>query len=80
MVIDTLDWSGCPITERDPEKMGGVSTVRGIRMSADSVVENYEDGMTPEEISSEFNVSPEDVRTVVAYAEQARHRSAHPVR
>jgi len=51
-----IDWSDCPIVERDPEKMGGVPTLRAWRLSADSVVENYEDGATPEEISESFHV------------------------
>jgi uncharacterized protein (DUF433 family) len=74
-----IDWSACPIVERDPEKMGGVPTVRAWRLSADSVVENYDDGVTPEEIADMFEVPIEDVRTIIAYAEQARH-SAHLVR
>jgi len=79
MVTDTIDWSGCPITERDPEKMGGVSTVRALRLSADSVVENYDYGAKPEEIAEWFHVPLDDVCTILAYADQVRH-SAHPVR
>ena len=33
--------------------------------------------MMPEEISREFNVSAEDVGTIIAYAEQVRRRGAH---
>ncbi len=70
MVHDAIDWSGCPITERNPLKMGGVSTVRGWRLSADSIVENYDGGSSPEEIAENFDVSVEDVRIILAYAEQ----------
>ena len=73
-----IDWSGCPIVERDPEKMGGVPTVRAWRLAADSIVENYEEGISEEEIADMFDVPIEDVRTILAYAEQARS-SAHPV-
>lgn len=69
-----IDWSDCPIVERDPEKMGGVPTVRAWRLSADSVVENYDDGMSPEEIAPMFHVPLEDVRAILAYAEKARER------
>ena len=72
MVTDAIDWTGCPITQRDPEKMGGVSTVRAWRLSADSIVGNYDTGATPEEISEWFEVPVEDVKTIIAYAEQAR--------
>ena len=74
-----IDWSGCPIVERDPEKMGAVATVRGLRLSADAIVENHDDDLSDEEISEIFELPIEDVRALVAYAEQARH-SAHSVR
>ena len=70
MVKDAIDWSGCPMTERDSEKMGGVSTVRAWRLSADSIVENHDSGATPEEISEWFEVPVEDVQTILAYAKQ----------
>ena len=28
-----IDWSGCPIVERDSEKLDGTPTVRGIRIT-----------------------------------------------
>ena len=79
MVTDSIDWTGCPITERNPQKMGGVSTVRAWRLSADSIVGNHDDGVSEQEIADMFEVPIEDVRTILAYAEQVRH-SAHPVR
>ncbi len=79
MVTDAIDWTGCPITERNPRKMGGVSTVRDWRLSADSVVENHDDGVSPDEIASMFHVPLNDVRTILAYAAKAR-QSALPVR
>ena len=78
MVQDVIDRSGCPITERNPLKMGGISTVRGWRLSADSIVENYDNGSSPEEIAENFDVSVEDVRTILAYAEQVAP-AAHPL-
>lgn len=76
LTMTDIDWSGCPIVETDPEKMGGVPTVRAWRLSADSVVENYDDNVSPEEIAQMFHVPVEDVRTILAYADQFRH-SAH---
>lgn len=76
--MTNIDWSACAIVERDPEKMGGVPTVRAWRLSADSIVENYEDGVEEEEIAQMFHVPLEDVRTILAYAKQAVH-IAHPV-
>jgi uncharacterized protein (DUF433 family) len=36
-----LDWSGCPLIERDPQKMGGVSNIAGMRITPETVVDNY---------------------------------------
>jgi uncharacterized protein (DUF433 family) len=73
-----IDWSGCPIVETDPAKMGGAPTVRAWRLSADSIVENHDDGISEEEIADMFHVDVDDVRTILNYAGQARH-SAHPL-
>jgi len=72
-----IDWSGCPIVQTDPEKLGGVPTVRGFRVSADTVIENHDDGLSEREITYQFTLPVEDVRAIIAYAEQAR-RVAHP--
>jgi uncharacterized protein (DUF433 family) len=74
-----IDWSGCSIVECDPEKMGGVPTVRGLRLSADAIVENHDDSLSDEEIAEIFELPIKDVRALVAYAEQVRY-SAHSVR
>ncbi len=64
--------------ERDPEKMGGVPTVRAGRLAVDSIVENYEDGVSEEEIAEMFGISLDDVRIILTYSEQAVH-IANPV-
>ena len=74
-----IDWSGCSIVERNSKKLGGVPTVRDYRLSADSVVENHDDGVPPEQIADMFHVPLDDVRTILAYAAQARDR-VNPVR
>ena len=76
LVTDQIDWTGCPITERNPKKMVGVSTVRALRLSADSVIECYDGGATPEEIADWFDVPEDDVRTIIGYADCARYSSS----
>ncbi len=76
-----IDWSNCPIVETNPLKMGGVPTLRAWRLSADSIVENHDDGVSAEEIAEMFEIPLADVETLLAYAEAARDRShAHTVR
>lgn len=74
-----IDWSECPIVEADPEKMGGLPTVRDWRSTADSLVENHHDGFSAEEIADMFELPIEDVQVILAYAGK-RRPSAHLVR
>jgi uncharacterized protein (DUF433 family) len=76
-----IDWSNCPIVERNPKKMGGVPTLRAWRLSADSIVENHDYGATPQEIAEWFQVPVADVEVLLTYAEAARNRChAHSLR
>jgi uncharacterized protein (DUF433 family) len=70
-----IDWSECPIVETNPLKMGGVPTLRAWRLSADSIVENHDDGVSAQEIAEMFDVPLADVETLLAYAERAREQS-----
>ena len=74
-----IDWSGCPIVQTNPKKMGGVPTLRAWRLAADSIVENHDDGVSEQEIAEMFEVPIADVRVILAYADQAR-RIAHTAR
>jgi uncharacterized protein (DUF433 family) len=63
-----VDWSGCPIVEVVPGKVSGVPIIRGSRVPADQVIENYDAGESPEDIAYNFDLNPEDIRAVLAYA------------
>ncbi len=63
-----VDWSGCPIVEVVPGKVSGVPIVRGSRVPADQVIENYDAGESPEDIAYNFDLSLDDIRAVLAYA------------
>jgi uncharacterized protein (DUF433 family) len=65
-----MDWSDCPLVEVDPLKMHGVPILKGTRMQADSIVENYEDGSPVEEISENFRIPEETIRAILAFAHQ----------
>jgi len=72
-----IDWSDCPIVQRNPKKLGGVPTVRDFRVSADTVVENHDDGLPDDEIAYQFSLPLEDIRTILAYADQVRQAHAY---
>ena len=51
-----IDWTGCELVERIPARMSNVPILKGTRVQADSIVENFWDGSPVEEISENFNI------------------------
>ena len=68
-VTHQLDWSGCPLIQRDPRKMGGAANIDGMRITPETVVDNYEDGLSIAEIIEQFpSLNEEQISTILAYA------------
>jgi uncharacterized protein (DUF433 family) len=67
-----MDWTGCRFVEQVPGKVGGVPILVHSRMQADGVLENYEDGMTAEEISEDFGLELQAVQGVLMFAKMLR--------
>ena len=69
--MQTLDWSQCSAVESNPAKVSGAWVFRGTRMPVQTVFENLEAGMSVEEITEVFDVTPEEVRSVLHFAAQS---------
>jgi uncharacterized protein (DUF433 family) len=63
-----MDWSHCDLVEVNPHKVGGVPILKGTRVQADAIVENYEGGSDVEEIAENFAVPVGTVREVLRFA------------
>ena len=63
-----MDRSGCYIVEVIPGKVSGAPILKGTRVQADSIVENYESGSPVEEISENFHIPVATIREVLAFA------------
>jgi uncharacterized protein (DUF433 family) len=63
-----MDWSDCPIVEINPRKVSGAPILKGTRVQADSIVENFEDGSPVEEIAENFAIPESAIREILAYA------------
>ena len=63
-----IDWTDCPLVEINPRKVSGTPILKGSRMPADGIVENYTDGMTAEEIAEVFELPADSVRALLAFA------------
>jgi uncharacterized protein (DUF433 family) len=56
----------------DPQKMGGVPSIRGLRLPVATVVEMVADGMTEQEILETYpDLEPEDIHEALRYAAAA---------
>jgi uncharacterized protein (DUF433 family) len=63
-----MDWSGCSVVEVVPGKVSGAPILKGTRVQADSIMENYEGGSPVEEISENFGIPAATIREVLAFA------------
>ncbi len=65
---DKYDWRGCEAVQFNPRKLGGRATVEDTRMDADGVLDNYEDGLSVEEISESYGVNCDAVEKILEFA------------
>ena len=70
----TLDWSQCPGVESVPGKLSDAWVFRDSRMPVKLVFENLEDGMTIDEIIEKYDVTREQVKTVIDFAARSLDR------
>ncbi len=70
-----MDWSDCPLVEVNPRKVSGVPILKGTRVQADSIVENYEGGSPVEEISENFAIPEKTIRELLTFA---AHKKKQP--
>lgn len=74
---DKVDWSECPLVEVKPGVQSGAPVLRGTRMPVNAIVDNFEYGVSVSEIAEQFELPPDRIKAILAYAQS--HRVAHPV-
>lgn len=65
---EKVDWSECPLVEIKANVQGGAPVLRGMRLPASAVVDNFDYGLSVEEIAEQFEISAERVEAIVNYA------------
>ena len=75
---ETVDWSECPLVEVKPGAPLCTPVLVGTRMPADAIVDNFDYGVSVAEIVEQFEVPPDRIEAILAYAES--HRIAHRLR
>ena len=71
-----VDWSDCPLVEVNPKVQSGSPVLRGTRLPAGAIVDNFDYGVSVAEIAEQFEISQGQVEAILAYADG--HRIAHP--
>ena len=62
-----LDWSQCPAVESVPGKVSGAWVLRGTRMPVKTLCENFEAGMSVDEVIEQFDVSRTQIEDLMAF-------------
>jgi uncharacterized protein (DUF433 family) len=75
--VPQIDWSRCPLVEIKPNVQSGAPVLRGTRLPVSAIVDNFDYGLSPKEISEQFQISVDRVQEILQYV--ASHRIAHPV-
>jgi len=76
--MPALDWSQCPAVESVPGRMSGAWVFRGTRMPVATVFENLEAGASVEDIMEWFDLTREQVTTVLDFAARSLAAPAEP--
>ena len=75
---EQVDWSECALVEINPRVQSGAAVLRGTRMPANAIVDNFDYGVSVDEIAEQFEISTGCVEAILAYAKG--QRVPHPVR
>jgi uncharacterized protein (DUF433 family) len=71
-----MDWSGCELVEVIPGKVSGVPLVKGTRIPADFIVENFDNGSPIDELQEDYpSLSVETIQNLIRFAEERRRAS-----
>jgi uncharacterized protein (DUF433 family) len=69
-----IDWTDCPLVEVNSRKVSGVPILKGTRVQADSILENFESGSPTDEISENFGISEPLIQQLLAFAALQRRQ------
>ena len=70
-----IDWTGCELVERIPGKVSGGAIVRGTRILADTIVQDFELGESVEDIQEGFPaLSADQIKQLLEFAQSRREQ------
>jgi uncharacterized protein (DUF433 family) len=75
---EKIDWSESSLVEVKPEVQSGAPVLRGTRMPANAIIDNFDYGVSIAEISEQFEIPPDRIKIILTYAKS--HRVVHRIR
>ncbi len=75
-----LDWSQCPGVESVPDRLSGAWVFKNTRMPVSTVFENFEAGATIDEIIEWFDLTREQIVTVLEFVALSLNAPKPPAR
>lgn len=70
-----VDWSQCSLVEVNPRKVSGAPILKGTRVQADAILENFDDGSPIDEIAENFAIPESSIHELLAFAAGQRKHS-----
>ena len=62
-----LNWGDCPGVDRDPDRLARAWTFDNTRLPLHAVFENLAGGATIQEVTRQFSVTEEQIKTILAH-------------
>ena len=72
---EKIDWSECSLVEDKASVQSGAPVLRGTRMPVNAIVDNFDYGVSVEEIAEQFEIPAARIEAILNYAKS--HRIAH---
>ena len=71
-----MNWLDCASVEAIPGKVSGAPIIKGTRVPVQTVIDNFNAGVTEAEISDLYDVPLASVKSVIKFS-RATHGSGH---
>jgi uncharacterized protein (DUF433 family) len=72
---ERIDWSECTLVEVKAGVQSGAPVLRGTRMPVNAIIDNFDYGVSVEEIAEQFEIPADRIEAILNYAKS--HRVAH---
>ena len=73
-----IDWKQCSLVETVPGRLAGTPVLKNTRLPVEAILNNYDDGLEPDQVAEIFEVPVSDVRIILEFREKQVAGSTRP--